>query len=407
MKGKVVIGQSGGPTAVINQSLVGLILKAREYEPEAIYGALFGVKGILDEDFVDLSCESTELLERVARTPSSGLRSVRKKPTADECGRIFEVFKAHDVRWFFYIGGNDTAETAEILSRTASGAGYELACFHVPKTIDNDLRVTDHCPGYPSAAKFVAHAFIGDNLDNRSLPGIKVNVVMGRHAGWLTAASILARKFPDDGPHLVYLPEVDFNLDSFAEDVSRAYGLYGRCVVAVSEGVHGPGGTPLIQSKERDSHGNVQLSGTGALGDLLATELKTRLGDKLRVRADTFGYLQRCFPGIVSEVDAVEARMVGSAGAEAALGDRAKEGSIAIRRLEGAAYASETFVTPLDTVARVTKDVPPDWLLGGSNVDEAKFLPYLRPIVGELPEVARLEGHSVRKMIAYGSSLTG
>ncbi|HEY7462510.1 MAG TPA: 6-phosphofructokinase [Gemmatimonadota bacterium] len=400
MRGKTVIGQSGGPTAVINQSLVGIVKRARELGADGVYGALHGVQGVLKESFVDLGRETPELLERVARTPAAALRSVRKKPTDEECARIVEIFKAHDVRRFFYIGGNDTAETAAILNHFAAREGYELACFHVPKTIDNDLRVTDHCPGYPSAAKFVAHAFIGDNLDNRSLPGVKVNVVMGRNAGWLTAASVLARHFPDDGPHLVYLPERDFALDRFVADVARVLEARGRCVVAASEGIHGPGGAPLVQTKERDSHGNVQLSGSGALGDLLAAELKERLGSKLRVRADTFGYLQRCFPGIVSEVDAREARRVGEAAAEAAFRDGAREGSIAIRRLEGATYASETFVTPLDTVAKVTKSFPPDWIHGDNDIDVEKFLPYVRPLVGELPEVARLQDIPVGKTLA-------
>ncbi len=400
MSGKIVIGQSGGPTAVINQSLVGIVTSALRHGVEAVYGARHGVQGILQEDFVDLGRETPGNLERVAATPAAALRSVRKKPTEEECARIFDVFKRHEVRWFFYVGGNDTAETASIVARAAAGESYELGCFHVPKTIDNDLRVTDHCPGYPSAAKFVAHAFIGDNLDNRSLPGVKVNVVMGRNAGWLTAASILARRFGDDGPHLVYVPERDFSLDRFVEDVSRVLGLQGRCVVAVSEGVHGPGGAPLVQSKERDSHGNVQLSGSGALGDLLATELKGRLGGKLRVRADTFGYLQRCFPGIVSEVDATEARMAGIAAVEAALKDELPEGSIALRRTEGEGYRSETFVTPLDTVARVTKDLPREWILGENDIDAQLFLPYIRPLVGDLPEVARLEDLPVGKTVA-------
>ncbi len=400
MRGKIVIGQSGGPTAVINQSLVGIVTRARGHGAEDLYGALHGVQGILKEAFIDLGRETPDLLERVARTPAAALRSVRKKPTEQECARIFEIFKAYDVRWFFYIGGNDTAETAAILSHFAAREGYELACFHVPKTIDNDLRVTDHCPGYPSAAKFVAHAFIGDNLDNRSLPGVKVNVVMGRNAGWLTAASVLARHFPDDGPHLVYLPERDFGMDRFVEDVSRVLEARGRCVAAVSEGVHGPGGAPLVQTKERDSHGNVQLSGSGALGDLLAAELKGRLGAKLRVRADTFGYLQRCFPGIVSEVDAREARRVGEAAADAAFQDGAREGSIAIRRVDGESYASETFVTPLDTVARVTKSFPPEWILGDNDVDLPRFLPYVKPLVGGLPEVARLQDVPAGKSLA-------
>ena len=394
MKGRIVIGQSGGPTAVINKSLVGIVQRAKGLGARAIYGAIHGVKGILGADFIDLARESDATLDAVARTPSSALRSVRKKPTDEECARILEVFKAHDVRFFFYIGGNDTAETADILNRSAESDGYELACFHVPKTIDNDLRVTDHCPGYPSAAKFVAHAFIGDNLDNRSLPGIKVNVVMGRHAGWLTASSILARQHPGDGPHLVYVPERDFEMDRFADDVRRVYEENGRCIVAVSEGIHAAGGGPLIQTKERDAHGNVQLSGSGALGDLLAAELKRRLGEKLRVRADTFGYLQRCFPGIVSQVDAEEARRVGEAAVDAALSEGLREGSIALRRIGRGRYASETFVTPLETVAKVTKNMPDEYLSGDEGVSES-FREYVEPLVGQLPETAYLEGHKV------------
>ena len=399
MKGKIVIGQSGGPTAVINQSLTGIVRRAKDLGAEAIYGAVHGVQGVLKEDLIDLGRETDARLDDVARTPSSALKSVRKKPNDEECARIFEVFKAHDVRYFFYIGGNDTAETADILNRTAADEGYELACFHVPKTIDNDLRVTDHCPGYPSAAKFVAHAFIGDNLDNRSLPGIKVNIVMGRHAGWLTAASILARQHPDDGPHLVYLPERDFSMDRFIAGVDRVFKRIGRCVVAASEGVHGPGGAPLIQTKERDAHGNVQLSGSGALGDLLAAEIKRRLGEKLRVRADTFGYLQRCFPGVVSEVDADEARRVGEAAVDAALKHGRMEGSVALRRIEGESYASETFVTALTTVARVTKNIPEEWIPGDEGIDEEAFGAYVRPLVGDLPQTTYLEGHRVPKVM--------
>ena len=189
--GNALIGQSGGPTAVINQSLVGLIQGCLEASPiQSIYGALRGVQGILEENLIDLGLEGPEELERVAQTPCAALRSVRMKPNEEQCARLLEVLRAHDVRYFFYIGGNDTAETAEILGRVAAAQNYELRLFHVPKTIDNDLEVTDHCPGYPSAARFVAQALMGDNEDNRSLSGVKINVLMGRHAGWLTAARL-------------------------------------------------------------------------------------------------------------------------------------------------------------------------------------------------------------------------
>ncbi len=273
--GNALIGQSGGPTCVINQSLVGIVESAVASSAiKNVYGAIHGIKGVLEERLIDLGRESKAALEAVAVTPCAALRSVRKKPTREECERALRVFKAHDIRYFFYIGGNDSAETAHLMNEIAVAEGYELRLFHVPKTIDNDLRVTDHCPGYGSAARFVASAFLGDNQDNRSLPGIKVDVVMGRNAGWLTAASALARIHPDDGPHLIYVPERVFSLDSFLGDVDRVNKQYGSCLIAVSEGIHGADGKSVIETKEVDSHGNAQLSGSGALGDWLSEQIK-------------------------------------------------------------------------------------------------------------------------------------
>jgi 6-phosphofructokinase 1 len=319
---------------------------------------------------------------------------VRKKPTREECEQVLAALKRHNVRYFFYIGGNDSAETAHILNEIAVAENYDVRLFHVPKTIDNDLRVTDHCPGYGSAAKFVAQAMMGDNQDNRSLPGIKIDVVMGRHAGWLTAASALARIYEDDGPHLIYLPESDFTLDAFTADVERMFTKHGRCLIAVSEGIHGPGGEALIQSKERDSHGNMQLSGSGALGDFLAGEVKARLGSKLRVRADTFGYLQRSFAGLASEVDAAEAREVGRTAAKAALAGERKHGTVSIRRLGGPEYKVAFDLNELSEVAKETRDMEPAFLAGTCDVTPA-FLDYVRPLVGSLPSPRRLSDHPV------------
>ena len=238
LKGNMLIAQSGGPTMVINQSLIGAVEEARKHpQITGVLGARHGIQGILDADFVDLSRERQTTLEAVAATPSSALGSVRKKPTHEDCLRLFEIMQQYDVRYFFYIGGNDSAETAFIVNSEAQKAGYELRCFHIPKTIDNDLRENDHTPGFGSGARFVAMAFMGDNLDNRALPGVKINVVMGRHAGFLTASSALARQYPDDGPHLIYLPERPFHIEQFADDVRNVYRRYGRCVVAVSEGI--------------------------------------------------------------------------------------------------------------------------------------------------------------------------
>ncbi|HPQ30912.1 MAG TPA: 6-phosphofructokinase, partial [Candidatus Syntrophosphaera thermopropionivorans] len=299
LEGKVVIAQGGGPTAVINQSLVGITLEARKFvQVTRVYGSLYGVRGIVDEEFVDLTQETTHNLEQVANTPSSALLSTRDKPDEKYCKEIFKVLKAYDVRYFFYIGGNDSADTVRIVNEEADKADYEFRAIHVPKTIDNDLVLSDHTPGYGSAARFVASAFTGVNLDNRALPGVYIGVVMGRNAGFLTAASALAQKYPDDGPHLIYMPERPFNQETFLRDVQKVYDRYGRCVVAVSEGIVDENGVPMMtilsKNTEVDAHGNVQLSGTGVLGDLLSDLVRTRLKIK-RVRSDTFGYLQRSF----------------------------------------------------------------------------------------------------------------
>lgn len=393
-KGNMLIAQSGGPSMVINQSLVGAVLTARDTPAVGkIYGACHGVQGILEERLIDLRKPSRKTLEAVAATPSSALGSVRHKPTAEECATIFRVLHDRDIRTFFYIGGNDSAETAHIINEEARKARYEFACFHIPKTIDNDLRENDHTPGFGSAARFVAMAVMGDTLDNRALGGVKIDVIMGRHAGFLTAASALARQHPDDGPHLIYLPERPFSTEQFADDVARVMRTVGRCVIAVSEGIVDADGTPIISKfiDEVDVHGNAQLSGTGALGDLLAKVVKERVGIA-RVRADTFGYLQRSFPGVASEVDAREARLVGAAAVRAAVAGDCASGSIAIKRKSGKKYAVTFEVVPLRAVAKHTRHMPATFInKAGNNVTQA-FLDYARPLVGDLPQVGRLEG---------------
>jgi len=391
LKGKMVIGQSGGPTAVINQSLVGAILAARQ-QPNitGILGARHGIKGIMNEQFIDLTTQSVEQLEEVANTPAAALGSVRLKPGKAECEKVFEVFRKHDVRFFFYIGGNDSAETAHIISEMAAAANYDFCTVHIPKTIDNDLRVTDHCPGFASAARFVALAFMGDDRDNRALSGIKVNVVMGRHAGFLTAASALARQAEGDGPHLIYLPERVFDVAGFQQDVRDAMAKYGRCVIAASEGIADKDGNPIATTGERDSHGNIQLSGTGALGDALADLVKKAFpGEKVRVRADTFGYLQRSFPTLVSPIDASEAREVGRVAVGHAAG-KGENGSVAIRRLSSSPYASECFITPLSTVAREATHMKDEYINAAGNDVTQAWIDYVAPLVGELPKMGRL-----------------
>jgi 6-phosphofructokinase 1 len=399
LKGKALIGQSGGPTCVINESLVGAIDEARRHAAiRAIYGAVHGIQGVLAQDIIDLRAESPATLRLVRATPSAALGSVRKKPTEEECAQIFRIFQAHDIRYFFYIGGNDSAETASIIDGLAERSGYEIRVCHIPKTIDNDLLVTDHCPGYGSAARFVALASMGDDLDNRALKGIKINIIMGRHAGFLTAAAGIGRASEDDGPHLIYLPEVPFSVEGFLEDVEDCMKKRDRCVVACSEGIADKEGRPvlsaILESGERDSHGNVALSGTGALGDFLAGEVRRALGVK-RVRADTFGYLQRCFPTIVSRVDAREARSVGAFAVRAVTAGGERSGSVAIRRRPGKAYAADFHLTPLSTVAKRTRSLDPGFIAESGRDITPAFLRYALPLVGKLPPLGRLRGKRV------------
>ncbi|MDD5705877.1 MAG: 6-phosphofructokinase [Kiritimatiellae bacterium] len=394
IEGNMLIAQSGGPSMVINQSLVGAVLTAMA-SPRVgrVFGARHGIAGILKEDLVDLRKESRRNLELVAATPSSALGSVRRKPTPEDCVTIFKVLHRRGVRWFFYIGGNDSAETVHIINEEARKAGAALSCFHIPKTIDNDLLENDHTPGYGSAARFVACALMGDDLDNRALGGVKIDVIMGRHAGFLTAAAALARTAADDGPHLIYLPERPFDPKRFVADVQLVVKRLGRCVVAVSEGISDAKGVAIAAkfSKEKDSHGNVQLSGSGALGDLLAEMIRVQAGIK-RVRADTFGYLQRSFPGIASAVDAREARQAGIEAVKAALAGKMSSGSVAIKRLPGSRYAVRYEVVPLRKVAKNTRGMPAAFINKAGNDVTGSFLDYARPIVGPLPPKALLKG---------------
>ncbi|MDD4018197.1 MAG: 6-phosphofructokinase [Kiritimatiellae bacterium] len=390
-KGNMLIAQSGGPSMVINQSLAGAVLAARDSKAVGkIYGALHGIQGILDATFIDLRKESRATLEAVADTPSSALGSVRRKPTAEDCQAIFRVLRKLDIRYFFYIGGNDSAETVHIINEEAVKDGYGISCFHIPKTIDNDLRENDHTPGFGSAARFVACAVKGDDLDNRALGGVKIDVIMGRNAGFLTAASALARQDDDDGPHLIYLPERPFSVEKFVKDVKAAMKKNGRCVVAVSEGIADKDGMPILAkfTHETDSHGNVQLSGTGALGDLLAKVVKEQAGIK-RVRADTFGYLQRSFPGMASASDAKEARLAGVAAVQAAVNDEMSSGSVAIRRKPSKKYGVTFEVVPLRNVARETRHMPDAFINKAGNGVTPAFIEYARPLVGALPPCAR------------------
>ena len=387
--GKAIIGQSGGPTAVINRSLVGFIKEAVNADFDEVLGARHGLAGMLSKDFVDLSSLSESQLFGIGKTPAAALGSVRKKPTEQDIEQLVSIFEKENIRNFFYIGGNDSAETANLVAEGANQIGYEMKAFHIPKTIDNDLKETDHCPGYGSAARFVAHAFQGDDADNRSLKGIKINVLMGRHAGWLTAASTLGKSTEEDGPHLVYLPEKVFDLDVFLKEVKEVYDALGRCVIAVSEGIHNAKEEYFLQTYasetgsglagQKDSHGNIQLSGSGALGDTLTNIVSEQI-DGARVRADTFGYLQRSFLADVSSVDAEEAERVGQHAVVAS--KELQSGSVILKRQFSDNYFCDVDVVDLHKVAKYTKDMPKEFIEKDKPYVTNEFFEYAMPLTG-------------------------
>lgn len=401
LKGKVLIAQGGGPTAVINQSLVGAVLESRKFQQiTKVYGAINGVEGIMNESFMDLTRETTHNLEQVGITPASALLSTRIKPDEAYCKEMFKVLKAHDIRYFFYIGGNDSADTVRIVNENAKQSEYEFRAIHIPKTIDNDLVLNDHTPGYGSAARYVGEAFQGLNLDNRALNGVYIAVIMGRNAGFLTAASALARKYPDDGPHLIYMPERAFDTDKFLMDVKNCYEKYGRCIIAVSEGIKDKDGKPFIarlsKNIEKDAHGNLQMSGSGSVGGMLADLVKQKL-KITRVRTDTLGYIQRNFIGAISDVDSHEAREVGEKAAQFALWDNI-DGSIVLDRIGN--YSINYRLVELEEIAGKTKYMPDKFINAEGNGVTPEFISYARPLIGSgYPQPHRLRAPMAAKIL--------
>ncbi len=380
-----VIAQGGGPTAVINQTLVGAVLEARRRSKGAkILGSLHGVRGIRDNAYVDLTEVPEQQLLAIAKTPSAALGSTRDKPDAAYCEVVLKGLQKAGADAFIYIGGNDTAGTQAILSDAAAGS---MSFVHAPKTIDNDLVENDHTPGFISAAEFVAGAFLSVDLDFRALPGIYVGIVMGRHAGFLTAAAGTWRIDEDSGPHLIYVPERPFSRERFVDDVKRVMDKHKRCIVAVSEGVSSGGGKSLVETLlppdkiERDAHGNVKLSG-GDLGMAFERMLAEGLPGK-RARVDTLGYMPRGNIATVSEVDRREAFEAGAFAVEAATRGG---GSVALGFEDGETRMN---VVPLGNVAGKTRHMPDDFLQGEENHLSDKGLAYLRRLVPERFEVGK------------------
>jgi 6-phosphofructokinase 1 len=374
-----VVAQGGGPTAVINQTVAGAALEIRRRLPRAkVLGARYGVRGVRKGDYIDLSRLSEADLRRFGNTPNSGLGSTRDKPDETYCSEVIEQLRKAEARAFIYIGGNDTAGTMQILDAAGSG----IAFLHAPKTVDNDLCENDHTPGFISAAWFVASAFLSLDLDFRAMPGIYLAIVMGRHAGFLTASGAAWRKNDGDGPHLVYVPERGFSIRQFLDDVGAVRERHGRCIIAMSEGVQTDEGRPLLETiretLERDAHGNVQLSG-GDLGVAIQGAL-TQAFPKVRVRVDTFGYLPRAFPGLVSEVDGREAFDVGRFAVAACL-----DGSCSV----GQQYDGERTVlrrVPLGSVAGKTRLMPAEFLKTNASELSDQGMSYLRRLVPAAPD---------------------
>ena len=385
MAGTFVIAQGGGPTAVINQTMAGAALEIRRRHPGArVLGARHGVRGVRDGDYVDLSAISEEQMMRIAGTPSSALGSTRDKPDAAYCEKVLAGLKRAGADAFIYIGGNDTSGTQQILTDASGGS---IAFVHAPKTIDNDLMENDHTPGFISAAEFVAGAFLSVDLDFRALPGVYVAIVMGRHAGFLTAASAAWRIDEDSGPHLIYVPERAFSVPRFIDDVRRTLDRHKRCIVAVSEGVSTEDGRSLVESivpeerLERDGHGNLKLSG-GDLGLAFEHALRDGLPGK-RARVDALGYMPRGSIAAISKVDQKEAFDAGVHAVEAA----AQGGGSVALQYDGQKTVLK--IVPLSSVAAKTRHMPDDYLDAAGTHLSDKGMAYMKRLVPQKFEVGK------------------
>ncbi len=391
--GALIVGQSGGPSAVINCSAYGVI-KAGLENPNItkVYGAHHGIVGVLNDELMIMDEEDAKELENMLHTPSSALGSCRYKiadPDVDDTDykRILEIFKKYDVRYFFYNGGNDSMDTCNKISKYMQKVGYECRVMGVPKTIDNDLFGTDHCPGFASAAKYIATSCMEVYQDARVYDTGMVCIIeiMGRHAGWLAGASALATAY-GAGPDLVYLPEVDFDMDAFLADVERIYKEKGNCMVAVSEGIHYADGTFVSEAKTSatDGFGHAQL---GGLASLLANIVKEKTGAK--VRGIELSLLQRCGAHLASETDIEESYMSGKAAVENAVNGITDKMVGFERSYEDGKYVCKTKLLGLTDVANTEKKVPLEWINDAHNGVEKPFIDYVLPLIQGEPELPK------------------
>jgi len=393
IKGNLVIGQSGGPTAVINASLVGVVQEAKKYGfVKHIYGMRWGIQGFLEENLVDLGAESDATLEAVKITPSSALGSCRLKMTDQHLPRVLEVLKKFDIRYFFYIGGDDSQNTTHRVIEYCRAQGYELNGIGIPKTVDNDLYGTDHTPGYGSAARYVAlSAMQGGVLarDMQKVDPVLVYQAVGRDAGWLAAAASLARRYEEDPPHLIYIPERPFTQERFYADIERCYAKYGFVSIFIGEGIVYPDGSPVSGTQTFDKFGNPEFGAMG--GASAAMVVKNLACTHLDVRGEfqVVESLQMAGADRVSPVDREEAYR---AGVEAMkLAAAGKSGlMVAFRRAAGAEYRCEYVAVPLLKVNEGKQKMPDEFIDDDNSFVTEAFLQYLRPLVGELPVFGRL-----------------
>ena len=389
--GSCIFGQSGGPTAVINASAYGVIRAALDAEEiTKVYGAAHGIRGVLDDKLYVMDEEDPAELKLLLNTPSSELGSCRYKiadPEKDDTDykRILEIFKKYNVRYFFYNGGNDSMDTCNKISRYMESVGYECRVMGVPKTIDNDLFGTDHCPGFASSAKYIATSCMEINKDARVYDNGMITVVeiMGRHAGWLTASAALATEF-GSGPDLIYLPELDFDMEKFIADVERIYAANGKVLIAVSEGIHYADGRFVSEAKTSatDGFGHAQL---GGLATMLAEVLKGRTGAK--VRGIELSLLQRCGAHLASKTDIDEAFGAGQEAVKQAVsGTTGKMVAFEREYIDGK-YHCKMVLLPLESVANFEKKVPVEWINEDGNGLKHEFIDYVLPLIQGEPEL--------------------
>ena len=388
MKKNAVVGQSGGPTAVINASLYGTVYEAlnREDEIGTVYGMINGIEGFLNDQVMDMApLEESKELELIRTTPGSYLGSCRYKLPEDlndpVYPQLFARFEAYNIGYFFYIGGNDSMDTVSKLSRYAEKISSDIRVIGIPKTIDNDLVETDHTPGFGSAAKYVAStvreiAIDASVYDNKK--SVTIVEIMGRHAGWLTAASALARKFEHDNPVLIYLPETDFDQDAFIEKVRTSLETTPNLVVCISEGIHDNTGTFICEYSNdvgTDTFGHKMLTGSGKY---LENLVKERLG--VKVRSVELNVCQRCSSSMLSKTDQKEAIASGAYGVKAAL-NGASGKMVAFERLDGDDYQIDYVLKDVNVICNQKKCVPATWITAdGSDVTE-DFIRYARPLI--------------------------